>query len=100
MLTTIPHFTSIQQRTVEATKVPQLDIGVPLQAKVSKPKQTFDLFNPTEVTESPVNTMNFTLMTRSGKKQQYHEFEVPIMSELAANLRNREMVRYSGHKAV
>lgn len=39
------------------------------------------------------STMNFVLMVRKGHKQQYKSLAVPINSELALNLRNREEVR-------
>lgn len=38
-------------------------------------------------------TMNFVLMIRKGHKQQYKSLAVPINSELALNLKNREEVR-------
>jgi hypothetical protein len=36
--------------------------------------------------------MNFVLMIRKGHKQQYKSLAVPINSELALNLKNREEV--------
>jgi regulator of nonsense transcripts 2 len=39
------------------------------------------------------STMNFVLMVRKGHKQQYKSLAVPINSELALNLKNREEVR-------
>jgi len=38
------------------------------------------------------STMNFVLMVRKGHKQQYKSLAVPINSELALNLKNREEV--------
>jgi hypothetical protein len=40
-------------------------------------------------------TMNFVLMIRKGHKQQYKSLAVPVNSELALNLKNREEVRAS-----
>jgi len=42
------------------------------------------------------STMNFVLMVRKGHKQQYKSLAVPINSELALNLKNREEVRALG----
>jgi len=37
-------------------------------------------------------TVNFVLMVRKGNKPQYKNLEVPIDSDLALNLKNREEV--------
>ena len=77
-------------------KVTQLDIGVPLHIKARTAIKPVN-FNPflqpvaAEEPEDP-GTVNFVLMTRKGNKQQFKEFEVPVNSELAANLKNREEV--------
>lgn len=39
-------------------------------------------------------TVNFVLMVRKGNKPQYKNLEVPIDSDLALNLKNREEVYY------
>ncbi|XP_030827970.1 regulator of nonsense transcripts 2 [Strongylocentrotus purpuratus] len=85
---------NIQQRNAESMKVTQLDIGVPLHIKARTAIKPVN-FNPflqpvaAEEPEDP-GTVNFVLMTRKGNKQQFKEFEVPVNSELAANLKNRE----------
>ncbi|XP_071816904.1 regulator of nonsense transcripts 2-like isoform X3 [Apostichopus japonicus] len=76
------------QRTVETSKVPQLDIGVPVLHKPTPKKLTFSSMQPLQ--EEEKNTMNFTLMTKKGNKQQLKAFEVPIDSTLVTNLKNRE----------
>lgn len=78
------------QRTVETSKVPQLDIGVPVLHKPTPKKLTFSSMQPLQ--EEEKNTMNFTLMTKKGNKQQLKAFEVPIDSTLVTNLKNREEV--------
>ncbi|XP_072181831.1 regulator of nonsense transcripts 2-like [Diadema setosum] len=82
---------NIQQRNAESMKVAQLDIGVPLhiKARTSAKPMTFNPFQPQLSPEDP-STVNFVLMTRKGNKQHFREFEVPINSELASNLKNRE----------
>nr|XP_054752267.1 regulator of nonsense transcripts 2-like [Lytechinus pictus] len=84
---------NIQQRNAESMKVTQLDIGVPLHIKARTALKPLN-FNPfqSSAVEEPEDpgTVNFVLMTRKGNKQQFKEFEVPVNSELAANLKNRE----------
>lgn len=52
---------------------------------------------PKEVEEE--RTVNFVLMVRKGNKPQYKNLEVPIDSDLALNLKNREQVSYFIYKA-
>ncbi|XP_033641812.1 regulator of nonsense transcripts 2-like [Asterias rubens] len=93
---------SVQQRTVEAVKVPQQDIAIPAHARPRPKKATFDIFHPDsqeeEEEEEQATSVNFVLMMRRGNKQHYHEFEVPKSSELAANLRNREQLALAEKK--
>lgn len=76
------------QRTVETAKVPQMDIGVPVLHKPTHKKLTFNSMQP--LPEEAKSTMNFTLMTKRGNKQQLKAFEVPLDSSLVTNLKNRE----------
>lgn len=78
------------QRTVETAKVPQMDIGVPVLHKPTHKKLTFNSMQP--LPEEAKSTMNFTLMTKRGNKQQLKAFEVPLDSSLVTNLKNREEV--------
>jgi len=62
--------------------------------------QTLFIYTPFFVSEQlqetrveEKSTMNFVLMVRKGHKQQYKSLAVPINSELALNLKNREEVR-------
>ncbi|XP_078596473.1 regulator of nonsense transcripts 2-like isoform X2 [Branchiostoma floridae x Branchiostoma japonicum] len=76
---------NIQHRSTETVKVPTLDIAIPQNMKV-KAKAA-----PVEPRpESPTDTVNFVLMTRRGNKAQYHNLDIPVTSDLAINLRNRE----------
>lgn len=47
-----------------------------------------------EPKEEEERTVNFVLMVRKGNKPQYKNLEVPIDSDLALNLKNREEVYY------
>lgn len=76
---------NIQDRMRDAVKPQQVDISVPLHVKSTK--KTYE-----QLQEGPSDssTMDFVLMLRKGNKQQYKNLAVPVSSELAMNLRNRE----------
>ncbi|KAJ8678900.1 hypothetical protein QAD02_014687 [Eretmocerus hayati] len=76
---------NIQDRMRDAVKPQQVDISVPLHVKSTK--KTYE-----QLQEGPPDdsTVDFVLMLRKGNKQQYKNLAVPVSSELAMNLRNRE----------
>lgn len=76
---------NIQDRMRDSVKPQQIDISVPLHVKSTK--KTYE-----QLQERPSdnNTVDFVLMLRKGNKQQYKNLAVPVSSELAMNLRNRE----------
>uniref|UniRef100_A0A646QJ82 Regulator of nonsense transcripts 2 n=1 Tax=Hemiscolopendra marginata TaxID=943146 RepID=A0A646QJ82_9MYRI len=76
---------NIQHRSQEAVKPPKVDISVPMHIKGNSNKKVQELPRVEEHT-----TVNFVLMTRKGNKQQYKNLEVPVTSELAQNLRDKE----------
>ncbi|XP_035737800.1 regulator of nonsense transcripts 2-like [Vespa mandarinia] len=76
---------NIQDRMRDAVKPQQVDISVPLHIKSTK--KTYEQL---QVQSSDNSTMDFILMLRKGNKQQYKNLAVPVSSELAMNLRNRE----------
>ncbi|XP_014219382.1 regulator of nonsense transcripts 2 [Copidosoma floridanum] len=77
---------NIQDRMREGAKSQQVDISVPLHVKSTK--KTYEQLQEAPVTDS--STVDFVLMLRKGNKQQYKNLAVPVSSELAMNLRNRE----------
>ncbi|XP_012286049.1 regulator of nonsense transcripts 2 [Orussus abietinus] len=76
---------NIQDRMRDSVKSQQVDISVPLHVKSTK--KTYE-----QLQEGPSDntTVDFVLMVRKGNKQQYKNLAVPVSSELAMNLRNRE----------
>ncbi|KAF8777511.1 Regulator of nonsense transcripts 2 like protein [Argiope bruennichi] len=85
---------SILHRNQESVK-PQVDIVIPMNIKGSAIKKTPKFIPPTitsppEVKEPEKPTVNFVLMTRKGNKQQFKNLAVPVTSELAQNLKDRE----------
>nr|CAD7440943.1 unnamed protein product [Timema bartmani] len=78
---------NIQDRMRETVKPQQLDISVPLHIKNSAKKTYEQLQEPKPEQKSMIN---FVLMVRKGHKQQYKSLAVPVTSELALNLRDRE----------
>ncbi|XP_055944763.1 regulator of nonsense transcripts 2-like isoform X1 [Argiope bruennichi] len=85
---------SILHRNQESVK-PQVDIVIPMNIKGSAIKKTPKFVPPTitsppEVKEPEKPTVNFVLMTRKGNKQQFKNLAVPVTSELAQNLKDRE----------
>ncbi|XP_066592930.1 regulator of nonsense transcripts 2 [Prorops nasuta] len=76
---------NIQDRMRDSVKPQQVDISVPLHVKSTK--KTYE-----QLQERPTDnsTVDFVLMLRKGNKQQYKNLAVPVSSELAMNLRNRE----------
>ncbi|XP_019633451.1 PREDICTED: regulator of nonsense transcripts 2-like [Branchiostoma belcheri] len=76
---------NIQHRSTETVKVPTLDIAIPQNMKVKAKAAPIE-----PKPESPTDTVNFVLMTRRGNKAQYHNLDIPVTSDLAINLRNRE----------
>lgn len=76
---------NIQDRMRDSVKPQQVDISVPLHVKSTK--KTYE-----QLHEVPADTktVDFVLMLRKGNKQQYKNLAVPVSSELALNLRNRE----------
>lgn len=77
---------NIQDRMRDSVKPQQVDISVPLHVKSTK--KTYE-----QLREGPSDstTVDFVLMLRKGNKQQYKNLAVPVSSELAMNLRNREL---------
>ncbi|XP_063230825.1 regulator of nonsense transcripts 2-like [Bacillus rossius redtenbacheri] len=78
---------NIQERMHETIKPRQVDISVPLHVKNST-KKTYEQLHETKSEEKSM--VNFVLMVRKGHKQQYKSLAVPVTSELALNLRDRE----------
>ncbi|XP_071041513.1 regulator of nonsense transcripts 2 isoform X3 [Parasteatoda tepidariorum] len=76
---------SMLHRNQESVK-PQVDIVIPMNIKGTN-KKTVTILELKDV-EKP--TMNFVLMTRKGNKQQFKNLSVPVSSELAQNLKDRE----------
>ncbi|XP_049955092.1 regulator of nonsense transcripts 2-like [Schistocerca serialis cubense] len=77
---------NIQDRLQETIKPQQVDISVPLHIKGSS-KKTYEQLQEEEQEKT---NMNFVLMLRKGHKQQYKNLAVPVDSEMALNLKNRE----------
>ncbi|EDO46900.1 predicted protein, partial [Nematostella vectensis] len=71
----------LHSRRGESLKVPSLDVAVPMHLKgqVRKAEGAVD------------EKMNFVLMLRKGNKQQYRDLEIPISSDLAANMREKQV---------
>ncbi|CAL1527027.1 unnamed protein product [Lymnaea stagnalis] len=86
---------TIQARTQEALKVPQLDIALPTQLK-SKKKVTSNLIPGQSLAEKEEEDkegssgLKFVLMTRRGNKQQLTDFEIPMTAEFATKFKERE----------
>ncbi|KAK0162145.1 hypothetical protein PV327_008507 [Microctonus hyperodae] len=76
---------NIQDRMRDNVKPQHVDISVPIHVKSTK--KTYE-----QLQESPSDntTVDFVLMLRKGNKLQYKNLAVPVSSELALNLRNRE----------
>ncbi|CAB0039926.1 unnamed protein product [Trichogramma brassicae] len=77
---------NIQDRMRETAKPQQVDISVPLNVKNTK--KTYEQLQDT--TTADTSTVDFVLMVRKGNKPQYKNVAVPVNSELAKNLKNRE----------
>lgn len=77
---------NIQDRMRDSVKPQQVDISVPLHVKSTK--KTYEQLREVP---SDSTTVDFVLMLRKGNKQQYKNLAVPVSSELAMNLRNREL---------
>lgn len=78
---------SILHRTQEAVK-PQVDIVIPMSVRGGSQKKIYSTVE--KKPEEDKNTINFILMTRKGNKPQFKSLEVPVSSELAQNLKDRE----------
>lgn len=79
---------SILHRNQESVK-PQVDIVIPMNIKGNPgAKKITVIQNEMKLEEKP--TVNFVLMTRRGNKQQFKNLAVPVTSELAQNLKDRE----------
>lgn len=79
---------SILHRSQDSVK-PQADIVIPMSLKGGHQKKTYSNLLE-QKHEEEKNTMNFILMTRKGNKPQFKSLEVPVSSELAQNLKDRE----------
>ncbi|KAH9494812.1 Regulator of nonsense transcripts upf2 [Bulinus truncatus] len=86
---------TIQARTQEAIKVPQLDIALPTQLK-SKKKLCSGVVpgqgsgDKEEEDKDGSSALKFVLMTRKGNKQQLTDFEIPMTAEFATKFKERE----------
>ncbi|XP_064473011.1 regulator of nonsense transcripts 2-like isoform X2 [Ornithodoros turicata] len=78
---------SLLHRNQEAVK-PQADIVIPMSIRGGTQKKVYASID--KKMEEEKSTMNFILMTRKGHKPQFKSLEVPVSSELAQNLRDRE----------
>lgn len=83
---------SILHRSQDSIK-PQSDIVIPMNIKGGTGKKSGGILlnlKPEEENNRENSTINFVLMTRRGNKQQFKSLEVPVTSELAQNLKDRE----------
>ena len=80
---------TISSRMQENTKVPQLDIAVPMQVKNQKAK--YFVPGEPEVEQVEANKINFVLMTRKGNKQHFSNLNVPVSEKFAADYKEREL---------
>lgn len=76
----------IQERMKERITPQQIDISVPLHIRASA-KKTYEQLKETN---EEAATVNFILMLRKGNKHSYKSLNVPVMSELAMNLKEHE----------
>lgn len=67
-----------QSRRTDNVKVPSFDVAVPMQ--LGKKKANSD----------EGSRVNFLLMLKKGNKQQLRDLKVPITSDLAANIREKQ----------
>ncbi|XP_005093367.2 regulator of nonsense transcripts 2 isoform X2 [Aplysia californica] len=88
---------TIQARTQESLKVPQLDIALPTQLKnktkkigAGAPATPNLLEKGAEDEERGESGLKFLLMTRRGNKQQLTNFEIPMTAEFATKFKERE----------
>ncbi|KAK3800761.1 hypothetical protein RRG08_003165 [Elysia crispata] len=88
---------TIQARTQESLKVPQLDIAIPTQVKnktkkLALPGQGLSDKDEEEKDKDKSGTagLKFVLMTRKGNKQQLTDFEIPMTAEFATKFKERE----------
>ncbi|GFO15395.1 regulator of nonsense transcripts 2-like [Plakobranchus ocellatus] len=87
---------TIQARTQESLKVPQLDIAVPTQIKNKVKKLGLPGQNAGDKEEDKdkekdgTSSLRFMLMTRKGNKQQLTDFEIPMTAEFATKFKERE----------
>nr|CAI5856685.1 unnamed protein product [Callosobruchus analis] len=82
---------NIQERMKEPVKPTNVDISVPVILK-SSVKKTYEQLQDSTVEEKEAK-IDFVLMVRKGNKQQYKQFEAPVDSELAQNLRDQEQMQ-------
>ncbi|CAB4029434.1 regulator of nonsense transcripts 2-like isoform X1 [Paramuricea clavata] len=67
-----------QSRRTENVKVPSFDVAVPMQLGKKKPGN------------EEGNRVNFMVMLKKGNRQQLRDLKVPISSDLAANIREKQ----------
>ena len=67
-----------QSRRTENVKVPSFDVAVPMQLGKKKPGN------------EEGSRVNFMVMLKKGNRQQLRDLKVPITSDLAANIREKQ----------
>lgn len=81
----------LTERLTESSKIPHLDIAIPMNLR-GKQKRS----QPVE--ESGADGVNFVLMMKKNNKQVVKGLHIPMTSDLAANIRNKQIAERAEHE--
>ena len=96
--------------SVDLSKIPVLDVAIPMQLKGSTQKGngkcSCDVMQCNMTSHTTVGSdnsgggMDFKLLVKKGHKQMVRDLKVPVNSELAIGLKDTQMVRTAGDQLV
>lgn len=86
---------SITERLHDNMKIPNVDIAIPMNLKGKQKKKS----NTNDTNDSnDNNSVNFVLMMKKNNKQVLRDLQIPVTSDLAANIRNKQLAERAEHE--
>lgn len=91
---------SISNRLQDNMKTPNVDIAIPMNLKGKQKKNSSpSISEQTAVVETKKQDgVNFVLMLKKNNKQVLKDLKIPLSSDLAANIHNKQMAERAEHE--
>ncbi|XP_066925747.1 regulator of nonsense transcripts 2-like isoform X2 [Clytia hemisphaerica] len=88
---------SLTERLTESSTIPHLDIAIPMNLKGKQKKYSTSTSTSVEE-EKQSNCVNFVLMMKRNNKQIVKDLNIPMTSDLAANIHHKQLAKQAEHE--